>query len=182
MRTSAVFFLFLFPALCIASDNAMVVNAECLNQKAHGAYTVGSGSGQIRISGNYEAGNRSGDFTFFDPQGNKIIVIPYRKGFINGTVTAWHASSGDSEPQTKLLSDIAGGLAVNRYQTWYANGTPRSSFVLDDGDIKSAKVWNADGVELEIKAQSEFLNADIESDFNYYQQLERVLDSFPPQC
>lgn len=184
MKITACFALLLLPALCAASDNAMIVNAACLDDKAQGAYEVKARSGQVRISGHYADGSRNGDFTFFDPDGNRIIVLPYRNGFIHGTVTAWHSvgSGADPEPQLKLVSDIEGGFVIGRYQTWYANGVLRSRFELENGVIKSAEIRNTDGAVMEIKAQSEFLTADIESDFSYYQQLEQVLDAFPPQC
>jgi hypothetical protein len=184
MRVLKIAVLVLFPALSFASENTLMVNSECVDEKAHGPYQVKTQSGLIRIDGQYENGNRSGDFTFYDAAGQKMIVVPYHKGFIHGTVTAWHrdAAGGNAEPQLKLLSDIEGGFAVGRYQTWYENGEQRSRFELGNGEIKSGTVWNTDGSVIEIKAQAEFLSTDIESDFSYYQQLEQVLDAFPPQC
>ena len=184
MKIISCFVLFLLPAICTASENALIVNSECVNEKAQGPYAVKTQSGQVRISGHYADGSRDGDFTFFDPEGNRIILLPYRNGFIHGTVTAWHSDGSDAEPepQLKLVSDIEGGFAIGRYQTWYENGVQRSSFELENGVIKSAEIRNTDGAVMDIKALSEFLNADIESDFGYYAQLEQVLDSFPPQC
>lgn len=184
MQIATCFVLFLLPAFCAGSESPLIVNSECVNDKAQGSYEVKTQSGQVRISGHYADGGRDGDFTFYDQPGNRIIVLPYRKGFIHGTVTAWHSarSGAGSEPQLKLVSDIEGGFVIGRYQTWYANGVQRSSFELENGVIKSAEIRDTDGAIMDIKAQSEFLNADIESDFSYYQQLEQVLDAFPPQC
>ena len=184
VKTIVCFILLLFSRLCLAGDGGMVVNAECADARAHGSYSVAAKSGEVRITGNYTDGVRNGEFTFYDVAGNRIIELPYKNGFINGTVTAWHsANSVDAaEPALKLVSDIAGGLAIGQYQTWYADGTRRSRFKLHKGDIKSAEVWNTDGELMDLKAQSEFLSNDIEGDFRYYQQLEQVMYAFPPQC
>ena len=184
MKTFKVIIFLLFPGLALAGENTLMVDAQCVDEKAHGPYRVKTQSGLVRIEGRYQGDNRSGEFTFYDAAGQKLIVLPYRNGFIHGTVSAWYQDAGGNspEPQLKLISDIEGGFVIGRYQTWYENGNPRSSFELGNGTIKSGTVWNTDGSAIEIKAQAAFLTADIESDFSYYQQLEQVLDAFPPQC
>lgn len=173
-----VVFGLLLPVTGYASNGELAVDAECIDGSPQGRYVVKTSSGLARIEGSYAAGVKTGDFTFYTPAGGKLIVIPYAKGFINGTVKAWYP--GATKP--KLISDIRGGLVEGRYQTWYENGNPRSNFSVKDGEIEHAEIWNTDGSAMAIEAKADFLESDIESDFDYYRKLEQVLDSFPPQC
>jgi hypothetical protein len=173
--------LLLFPIACLANEDALTVDAECRGEIPHGAYVVASAAGAVRIEGRYADGLRSGIFTFFGPAGGKLIVLPYTKGLIDGTVRAWHAPDG-TDSGLKLISDISAGFIEGRYRTWYENGNPRSDFVVENGEIVSAETWNPDGSALEIGDPSALLQADIDSDFAYYARLEQVMDSFPPAC
>jgi hypothetical protein len=177
-------FLLLFPVTCLANEAALTVDSECKGAIPHGAYTVESVSGAVRIAGSYADGLRSGSFTFYDAGGEKLIALPYTGGLIHGTVEAWHVpdEAGGGEPRLKLVSDISAGFIEGRYRTWYDNGKPRSDFTVEEGEIVSAKTWNPDGSVLEIGDPSAFLQTDIETDFAYYSRLEQVMDAFPPVC
>jgi len=164
-----------------ARGEAWHVSAECLDGVAHGAYRVESGQGRVRIEGRHAGGLREGDFVFYAANGDKMIVLPYTRGLLHGTVEAWHAGAG-SPALPKLVSDISAGFVSGRHQTWYENGKPRSEFVIEGGEIRSGKTWNTDGTVLELNDASQFLNAEIQSDFDYFSRLEQVLDIYPPDC
>ena len=164
--------------------HAMNVEAECDGALAQGSYRASTDEGIVRITGEYSEGNRFGTFTIYDPAGEKLIELPYKQGFLSGTIRAWYTpgTSELSESQPKLLSDVHGGLVEGQYQTWYPNGAKRSNAVITDGNIESFEAWQPDGSPLEITDQQAFLGTDIEADFAYYAQLEQVLDAYPPVC
>ncbi|MGD2170497.1 MAG: hypothetical protein PVI79_07505 [Gammaproteobacteria bacterium] len=168
---------------CNAFGAEIVVDTECEGGVANGSYVVRAETGTVRIEGHYLQGVRDGEFIFYSPGGEKLIVLPYTKGLINGTVRAWHvpAANGDASG-LKLESELSAGFVDGRHRTWYANGNPRSDFTIEDGEILSGDTWNPDGSELKINSDSAFLQAEIETDFAYYSRLEQVLDAYPPEC
>jgi len=174
----------IMPSLAGASaDGALRVSAACEGGVASGAYRVESAQGNPRIEGAYANGLRDGDFVFYTADGAKMIVLPYTKGLLHGTIKAWHVGdSGGGDPGLKLVSDIRAGFIQGRHRTWYENGQQRSDFVIEDGEITAGKAWNPDGTVLEIKDSSQFLNTEIENDFSYYHRLEQVMDAYPPDC
>lgn len=184
---AAAFRVLLVPLLSTFAGNAfgaeMVVNTECEGGVANGSYVVSAESGPVRIEGHFLHGLRDGEFIFYSPGGEKLIVLPYTKGLINGTVRAWHVPGANGGASgLKLESDLHAGFANGRHRTWYANGNPRSDFTIEDGEIVSGGTWNPDGSELKINSDTDFLRAEIETDFAYYSRLEQVLDAYPPEC
>lgn len=169
----------LLPRPGATSEGALQVSAECKNGVPHGAYRVASGSGSVRFEGSYADGLRDGDFVFYAADGERMILLPYTRGLLHGTVKAWH---GGADPGLKLVSDISAGFINGRHQTWYANGQPRSDFVIEDGEITTGETWNPDGTVLEINDDTQFLNSEIQNDFDYYDRLEQVMDAYPPAC
>jgi hypothetical protein len=186
LRAAALGFLLLpllLPLAGAAFGAELVVDADCEGGLANGGYVVRAGPGPVRIEGRYSQGRRDGEFVFYSAGGEKLIVLPYTRGLINGTVRAWHAPAADGDkPGLKLESDLNAGFVNGRHRTWYANGNPRSDFTISDGEILSANTWNPDGSELEINSDSAFLQAEIETDFAYYRRLEQLLDAYPPGC
>ncbi|HKJ50022.1 MAG TPA: hypothetical protein VKB27_00900 [Gammaproteobacteria bacterium] len=173
----------LLPFACSVSGAELVVDAECDGGVANGGYVVRADPGTVRIEGRYSRGLREGEFVFYSAAGEKLIVLPYTRGLINGTVRAWHAPGANREATgLKLESDLSAGFVDGHHRTWYANGNPRSDFTVKDGEILSANTWNPDGSELEINSDSAFLQSEIETDFAYYRRLEQLLDAYPPEC
>jgi len=178
---------FLIPLLMPFAGTAfgakLTADAECDGGIANGSYVVRADPGPVRIEGRYSQGMRDGEFVFYSVAGDKLIVLPYTKGLINGTVRAWHAPGANGDARgLKLESDLSAGFVNGHHRTWYANGNPRSDFTIRDGEILSANTWNPDGSELEINSDSAFLQSEIESDFAYYSRLEQLLDAYPPGC
>lgn len=171
----------LFPIACLANEAAPVVDAECEGAVPHGSYVVKSAAGAVRIEGRYADGLRAGDFRFFGPGGDRLVLLPYTKGLIDGTVKVWH-TPGTGEIKLKLESELSAGFVDGRHRTWYENGNPRSDFSVEEGEIVSGRTWNPDGSELEINSAAAFLQFEIESDFAYFSRLEQVMDAYPPEC
>ncbi len=174
----------LFPFVCSANASALQIAGECHDGLADGAYVATAADGVVRIEGSYARGVRQGEFTFYDPRGSRLIVLPYSAGYLDGTVRAWHVAGSGSEPDPvpKLVSDIRNGMVEGRHQTWYPDGSKRSKVEIAGGDVVSFETWSEQGAVLEIKDVDGFLNADLQGDFRYYENLERVLEAFPPQC
>jgi antitoxin component YwqK of YwqJK toxin-antitoxin module len=172
----------LLPFAVAASSDGLSVRAECRNGVPDGEYRVESAQGRVRIEGSFVDGLRNGEFVFYTANGDRMIVLPYTRGLLNGTVKAWHVGAGDANSPLKLLSDIRAGYIKGRHRTWYENGKPRSDFVVDEGEIAAGETWNPDGTVLEIKDHAQFLSAEIQSDFAYYSRLEQVMDAHPPAC
>ena len=183
MRLRNFLIALLLPFVCAAGGAELVVDAECEGGVANGSYVARADPGPVRIEGRYSQGMREGEFVFYSASGEKLIVLPYTRGLINGTVRAWHAPDADGgASRLKLESDLSAGFVNGRHRTWYENGNPRSDFTIEDGEILSGNTWNPDGSELEINSDSAFLQSEIESDFAYYGRLEQVLDAYPPGC
>ena len=172
----------LLPFTVAASSDGLSVTAECRNGVPDGEYRVESTQGNVRIEGSFANGLRDGEFVFFTADGDRMILLPYTRGLLNGTVKAWHAGADDANSSLKLLSDIKAGFINGQHRTWYANGKPRSDFVIADGEITAGETWNPDGTVLEIKDRAQFLSTEIQSDFAYYDRLEQVMDAHPPAC
>lgn len=172
----------LLPFAVAASSDGLSVTAECRDGVPDGEYRVESAQGRVRIEGSFAAGVRDGEFVFYTANGDRMIVLPYTRGLLNGTVKAWHVGAGDANSPLKLLADIKAGFINGRHRTWYENGKPRSDFVIEDGEIIAGETWNPDGTVLEIKDHSQFLGAEIDSDFAYYDRLEQVMGAHPPAC
>ncbi|HEY5738488.1 MAG TPA: hypothetical protein VIW27_02125 [Gammaproteobacteria bacterium] len=165
-----------------ASSDGLSVAAECRNGVPEGKYQIESAQGRVRVKGSFVDGLRDGEFVFYTANGDRMIVLPYTRGLLNGAVKAWHVGAGDANSPLKLLSDIKDGFIKGRHRTWYENGKPRSDFVIEDGEITAGETWNPDGTVLEIKDRAQFLSAEIQSDFAYYERLEQVMDAHPPTC
>jgi len=173
----------LLPFACAALGAELVVDTECEGGVANGSYVVRADPGSVRIEGVFSQGMREGEFIFYSPGGEKLIVLPYTRGLIDGTVRAWHVpGEGGDASGLKLESELSAGFVNGRHRTWYANGNPRSDFTIKDGEILSGDTWSPDGSELKINSDSAFLQSEIETDFAYYSRLEQVLDAYPPEC
>ncbi len=176
--------LFLLPLVCGASQASLQITGECQDGLPQGAYAARTADGVLRIEGSYANGLRQGEFTFYTAQGARLIVLPYSQGLIDGTVRAWHAadSGADSEPKPKLVSDVREGQIEGRHQTWYPDGSKRSSVEIVAGDVVKFEAWNEAGAILDIKDVYGFLEADVQGDLQYFENLQRVLVSNQPQC
>ncbi len=176
--------LFVLPLICGTSQASLQVTGECKNGLPEGAYAARSADGILRIEGSYENGLRQGEFTFYTAQGARLIVLPYSQGLIDGTVRAWHAadSGAHAELTPKLISDIRDGLIEGRHQTWYPDGSKRSSVEIVAGDVVKFEAWNETGANLDIKDVYGFLEADVQGDMQYFENLQRLLVSYQPQC
>lgn len=166
-----------------ANSAGLNIAVDCKGQLPDGKYLAKSDQGVLIIEGTYQLGNKHGVFTFYNSTGKKIIEIPYTQDKLNGTVRAWYYLEDSKQSKTlKLISVISNGYIEGKYQTWYPSGAKRSNFVIEEGDIQTGEVWNEDGSAIDIKAKANFLQNDIDSDFNYYGQLEQVLETYPPSC
>ena len=167
-----------------SSAFALNIETQCDGALAHGDYRATSDDGVVRITGKYHQGNRTGLFTIYDAAGSKMIELPYKQGQFAGTIRAWYppVAAEDSVPVPKLVSEVRDGFLEGQYSTWYPDGTKRSTAQISGGEITSFEAWDESGNALDIKDQHKFLETDIKSDFNYYEQLEHVLDTYLPKC
>ena len=166
-----------------ASGAGLNITAECKDQLAHGIYLAKTDQDVTIIEGTYELGKKHGNFSFYNSAGQKTIEIPYTQDKLNGTVQAWfHGEDSEQSNSPKLISDVSFGYIEGNYQTWYPSGVKRSSFVIVDGDIISGELWNEDGSSMDLNAKAEFLQSEIDGDFDYYGQLEQIINTYPPEC
>ena len=164
--------------------HALNVEAECNGGLAEGSYRAATDEGVVRITGEYRQGKRYGTFTVYDPAGERLVELPYKDGLLNGTIQAWYTpgTSDVSDSQPKVMSEVLDDVVEGQYKTWYPDGAKRSIALINEGTVTSFEAWEPDGSPLKITDQLAFLDADIETDFVYYEQLEQVLNSYPPNC
>jgi antitoxin component YwqK of YwqJK toxin-antitoxin module len=125
------------------------VKGACKDGQPDGPYELRLASGgPLQATGPFEAGARSGLFTFYDSDGRKIAEVPYRLDQIDGMVKLWYpaATPGTAEQgPRKLESLFAAGVRDGLTTAWYADGARRAELVYMNGVPRRAQYWSPAG-------------------------------------
>lgn len=145
-----------------AATPGWTVNGTCREGRPQGPYQLRGDNGQLRVSGAFNEGTRTGSFIFWRENGVREAHIPYDDhGLRNGTVATWYEGPPGREPPRKLESSWRHGRRDGETRTWYSDGRRRSETLYADGKITSSVGWTdrgeplAPGAALELALRDE---------------------------
>jgi antitoxin component YwqK of YwqJK toxin-antitoxin module len=167
----------------LAAAQELEVHAACRDGKPHGPYELRAPNGQLRLSGAFNRGTRTGSFIYWTRNGARIAHVPYDDDRKNGTLSLWYASSrSEREPQPKLQAGFAAGRRNGVTRSWYANGRPRTLFRYEMDVLADAQAWSRTGSPLAAAEARDMAARDRDLDDKYYASLDAIVTGHLPDC
>ena len=169
-----------FPA---AALETFVAEGACRDGEPNGAYTLRSGDGRLRVAGAFAKGRRTGTFVFWAARGARIAVIPYDNERKGGTIALWYAppAPGADAPRKSEATYVNDRLHGEK-RSWHPNGTPRTSFRYEHGELAAARAWTRAGARLSDAAARDLAVRDQVTDEQFYVTLETLVAGHRPKC
>jgi antitoxin component YwqK of YwqJK toxin-antitoxin module len=167
----------------LATARELDVHAACRDGMPHGPYELRAPNGQLRVSGAFSRGIRTGSFIYWTRDGARIAHVPYDDDRKNGTVSLWYATSrSEREPQSKLQAGFAAGRRNGVTRSWYPNGRPRTLFRYEMDVLADAQAWSRTGSKLSAADAREVATRDRDRDDKYYASLDAIVTGHLPDC
>jgi erythromycin esterase-like protein len=183
-RAIAAIAVALFAApLVAAAAPSWTVDGGCRDGRAQGPYQLRGENGQLRVSGAFNEGTRTGSFIFWRESGVREAHVPYDdRGLRNGTVATWYAGPPGQEPARHVESAWHGGRRDGETRTWHPDGHRRSQTVYVDGRIASSVAWSDDGTPLAPAAAREQALRDERAADAEYAARDALITAHPAPC
>ncbi len=142
----------------------------------HGSYRMINAFGTIQAVGAFTHGKMSGDWTFWDSKGVKIVEVQFNDDHLDGLCKMWYGSfyeSGRFAGRKKLQLNFKQGKLHGERVRFYLNGNKQSVFTFNNNQLTKIVIWNSEGdgpktlspvkernsVENFLKEDREYLNA-----------------------
>jgi len=166
-----------------AGAQTYVVAGGCRDGAPNGAYELRMPDGRLRVLGAFAKGRRTGTFLFWAPTGARIAVIPYEDDVKIGTVALWHAPAlPGGEPRRWLESAHSRGSLHGATRSWHADGTRRSEYRYERGELVAAAAWAESGAPLSEAEARRLAERDRATEAGYYGSLEQLVADNAPRC
>jgi hypothetical protein len=159
------------------------VHAACRDGAPHGAYELRAPSGEIRIAGAFNRGQRTGSFIFWTSNGIRVAHIPYDEGRLSGTVSLWFEQTiAGRDAQPKLQAAFTAGHRNGVSRSWYPDGQPRAIYRYEMDALVVARAWSRAGTPLPESEARELAARDRDEDQKYYASLDAMVLANLPAC
>jgi len=160
----------------------VTLSADC---EPVGDYRLYSSRGAQQASGQYENGQRYGQWSFWDSHGTKIVELMYVRGLKQGAYQMWYgsfafpSSAGRKKEEGNFELDLLDGTK----RSWFQGGEGRCDTKLRSGTIVGAQCWTEDGQALPGEDALIAAHSELEADMKYLRTLDEVVqDSVSDLC
>jgi hypothetical protein len=132
-----------------AAPDGFAVDARCHDGRAQGPYQLRDARGQLRASGAFDGGVRTGSFIFWRANGLRAAHVPYDdNGVRRGTVAMWYDGDPRHEAVQRLESAWRRGRREGEMRAWYPDGRRRARADFTEGRLVKAEAWSQTGTRL----------------------------------
>lgn len=169
-------------AVAAAPTTRWTVDARCRDGRAQGPYQLRDDNGQLRVSGAFNEGTRTGSFIFWRANGARAAHVPYDNGVRNGTLATWYEAPPGDEPPRHSESTWRHGVREGQARAWYADGHLRSETEYAAGRIGGSIGWNDAGERLPEDAARELAERNARADDAEYAAADGLVRDHPAQC
>ena len=107
--------------------------------KKHGFWETGQVSNYRRQSGTYEMGEKIGEWTYYDGNGELLMVEDYKLTFEDGVPSGTIEAFYDNGKMKSKLT-LEEGLIEGEYYTYHYNGKPEAITQYSDGFMNGKRV------------------------------------------
>lgn len=172
-----------FAAQLAAAAGGWTVNGTCREGRPQGPYQLRGDNGQLRVSGAFNDGTRTGSFIFWRENGVREAHVPYDdRGLRNGTVATWYEGPPGREPPRHLESAWRHGRRDGETRTWYPDGHRRSQTLYAEGRIASSVGWTDAGEALSQVAARELAERDERAADAEYASHDALIEQHMARC
>jgi hypothetical protein len=168
-----------------ALAQALRAEGYCRDGVPHGAYELRSASGQMRATGAFAKGKRTGSFLFWSSHGARIAQLPFEDDRLSGTLALWFPSAPagrTGEPRQKLEATYVDGKLSGMRRSWYADGRVRTEVRYDAGTRAETRAFSEAGRPLSDAQALALAARDAADDDALLASLEAMVRAHPPRC
>jgi hypothetical protein len=143
-----------------------------------GNYRLYSARGRLQAIGQFEQGQRTGVWTFWDSGGIKILELTYVRGVKEGSCQMWFGSfaypwaAGTMKLEANFSSDQEDGTKW----TWSPDGGLRCETKLTNGAVVDAQCWKQSGEALTKEEALDAARDELKADIKYLRTVDEVVN------
>ena len=166
-----------------AATGGFAVDAGCRDGRAQGPYQLRDAAGQLRVSGAFDEGVRTGSFIFWRANGLRAAHVPYDdNGVRRGTVAMWYDGDPRREPVRHLESAWRHGRRDGELRSWYPDGRRRARADFTEGRLVQAEAWSQSGTPLPDAEARGVVLTDVREAETEYGALDALIGKHMPRC
>jgi antitoxin component YwqK of YwqJK toxin-antitoxin module len=159
------------------------VTATCRAGQVHGNYQLIDRGQQLRATGAFQNGKRTGTFIFWNQAGSRIAVVPYDADRKTGTVALWYpAARKDASSVHELEAPYVRDALHGVVRSWHSSGRRRAEYRYEHGMLAEAQAWDERGRAFDEREARTLAKRDEATFGKRYAALEALVASHLPAC